>query len=225
MEFKGFDRDIVTFFEELAANNEREWFLANRERYDNSVMNPSRSFVSSMGPRLQEIAPDIVAVPLVNKALFRLNRDVRFSRDKSPYKTHMGIFMWQGNRKRMENPGYYFHLEPEMYMVGVGLYMFSKELMERYREAVDDDKLGPELEKAVDLVRSRGYSVGDKNYKRVPRGYDKDHPRAELLMYGGLTAIEQGAIPDWVFGEEIIDQLMRRFEEMSPIQEWLIKAL
>jgi uncharacterized protein (TIGR02453 family) len=225
MTFKGFPKDAVHFFEDLGRNNDKEWFRENKERYDSSVLVPSKEFVISMGERLKEIAPDIVAIPQVNKSLFRLNRDTRFSPDKTPYKTHLGILLWQGSRKRMENPGYYFHIEPGKIIIGAGLYMFPKEIMEKYREAVIDDKLGPELEKIVSDLESKGYTVGEKKYKRVPRGFPQDHPRAELLKFGGMAAVEEGSMPEWVFDERITDELMRRFDDMRPIQEWMLKVL
>jgi uncharacterized protein (TIGR02453 family) len=225
MVFKGFPEDLVVFFEDLSRNNDKEWFNENRERYEASVLGPSKEFVIAMGERLREIAPDIVAIPKVNGSLFRLNRDTRFSPDKTPYKDHMGIIMWQGSRKRMENPGYYFHLEPGKLMVGAGLYMFPKDIMEMYRKAVIDDKLGRELEMAIVSVESKGYSVREKKYKRVPKDHPQDHERGELLKYGGMYAIEEGPIPGWVFEENILDELIRRFDDMRPIQEWMLKVL
>lgn len=225
MTFGGFPEDAVHFFEELSSNNNKEWFDRNRSRYERSVLVPSKDFVISMGERLREIAPDIVAVPKVNGSLFRLNRDTRFSPDKTPFKTHMGIIMWQGYRKRMENPGYYFHLEPGKYMVGAGLYMFPPDIMESYRKAVLDEELGPSLANAVETVEGRGYSVGEKKYKRVPIGFPKDHERAEFLKYGGMYTLEEGPIPSWIFDERILDELMKRFRAMSPVQEWMLKVL
>jgi len=220
-----FSPDVVDFFQDLSMNNSREWFLENKKFYEASVLEPSKRFVISMGERLKEIAPDIVAIPQVNRSLFRLNRDIRFSPNKTPYKTHLGIIMWQGAGKRMENPGYYFHLEPDRYMIGAGLYMFPKDIMEIYRKAVMDEKLGPELETIVSIVEEKGYVIGEKKYKRVPRGFPPDHERAELLKYGGMFALEEGPIPKWVFNGDITDELMKRWKEMKPVQEWVLKIL
>lgn len=220
-----FTKDTVGFFEDLSMNNSREWFLENKKRYESSVLNPSKKFVVEMGVRLREIAPDIIAIPQVNKSLFRLNRDTRFSPDKTPYKTHLGIIMWQGASKRMENPGYYFHIEPGKYMLGAGLYLFPKEIMELYRKAVIDDRFGPELEKVIEEVEKKGYTVGRKRYKRVPKDYPRDHDRAELLKYDGMFAIEEGPLQDWIFTENLTDEVMKRFTDMKPVQEWMLKVL
>ncbi|MGA1848788.1 MAG: DUF2461 domain-containing protein, partial [Thermoplasmatota archaeon] len=164
-------------------------------------------------------------VPQVNKSLFRLNRDVRFSKDKSPYKTQLGIYMWQGTLSRMENPGFYFHIEPGKYMAAVGMYMFPPDFVEVYRKGVDDDKLGPELEKAVEAVRGRGYHVGDEKFKRVPRGYPQNHERADLLKHGGLYAMDEGPVPEWIFSGEILDKLMERYRAMLPVHLWVLKLI
>jgi len=220
-----FTRDVVNFFRDLSMNNTREWFHDNKERYEASVLEPSKRFVVAMGERLGEIAPDVIAVPRVNRSLFRLNRDVRFSRDKSPYKTQLGIYMWQGTGPRMENPGFYFHIEPGKYMAAVGMYMFPPDLVEVYRKGVDDDNLGPELVKAVDTVEKRGYHVGDKKFKRVPGGYPQDHERAEFLKYGGLYAMDEGPVSDWVFTDKILEELMERYEAMLPVHQWVLKLI
>lgn len=90
-QFNGFPRQYFTFFNQLKKNNSKEWFEKHRSEYDDSVMHPAREFVIAMGNKLRKIAPEVNAIPKINKSLFKINRDVRFSKDKSPYKTYMGI--------------------------------------------------------------------------------------------------------------------------------------
>ncbi|MBW1712100.1 MAG: DUF2461 domain-containing protein [Deltaproteobacteria bacterium] len=130
MGFGGFPRECLEFYQDLASNNNRQWFADNKDRFDETVMEPARQFVVDMGRRLAPVFPGIVAQPKVNKSIFRINRDTRFSRDKSPYKTHLGLWFWQGPGKRMESSGFYFHLEPGRLMLGAGLYKFPKHLLE-----------------------------------------------------------------------------------------------
>jgi uncharacterized protein (DUF2461 family) len=125
----------------------------------------------------------------------------------------------------MENPGFYFHMEPGKYMAGVGIYMFTPEFMEIFRKAVIDDVLGPDLVKAVEMVNKRGYHVGDKKFKRVPRGFPREHERAEFLKFGGLYAMDEGQVPDWIFTERILDELMERYRVMLPIQKWVLHLI
>jgi len=94
------------FFHRLTVNNSKEWFQEHREEYDNSILEPSRHFVMAMGERFIELSSGIVADPRVNRSLFRINRDTRFSKDKSPYKNHLGILFWEGERPKMENSGF-----------------------------------------------------------------------------------------------------------------------
>ncbi|MGA1821875.1 MAG: DUF2461 domain-containing protein [Thermoplasmatota archaeon] len=225
MTFTGFPKDMISFFSELRENNEKEWFDENRDRYERSVMTPSKEFVISMGDRIREIVPGINAIPRVNKSLFRINRDVRFSPDKSPYKTNIGIWFWEGEGKRMDNSGFYFHLDPDSLMLGVGVYMFPKEMMEKYRLAVIDDDLGEKLASAVETVGSLGYEIGEIGYKKVPRGFPPDHPRAELLRFKGLTAIEKTPHPPDLHSEKILDYSMKRFRDMMPIHERLVEMI
>jgi len=224
-EFDGFQKETVLFFEELKKNNTRQWFEESKQDYEDYVKQPSIDFVLAMGDRLRTIAPGINAVPKVNQSLFRLNRDTRFSKDKSPYKTNLGIWFWDGRGKRMESSGFYFHLEDDRLVLGCGLYIFTKELLERYREAVVDEKHGPGLRKAVEAVSKRGYYVRGSHYKRVPRGYDPSHKNAEFLLYNGLHAGIETKIPREFYSKALIEYSLTHFKGMRPLHEWLNEAV
>ena len=147
--FQGFPKELITFFANLKQNNSKDWFKKNRKDYEQFVMHPAREYVEEMGEKLRKIAPGVHAIPKINKSLFKINRDVRFSNDKSPYKTYMGIWLWDGDRKRMDCSGFYLHVENNMVMIGVGIKMFPKPLLDLYRRAVVDKKLGAELKKML----------------------------------------------------------------------------
>jgi len=223
--FEGFPKELIAFFENLKQNNSKDWFEKNRKDYERFVMHPAREFVEEMGERLRDIAPAVHAIPKINKSLFKINRDVRFSKDKSPYKTYMGIWLWDGDRKRMECSGFYLHVENNMVMIGVGIKMFSKPLLDRYRRAVVDKNLGAELKKAVKKASDKGNVVNGKHYKKVPRGYDADHPNAEFLLYNGLTARIEEKIPKAFFSDAIIDYAYSHYRNMLPLHQWLKKVL
>ena len=133
--FEGFSSKTVKFFKELARHNSKALFEEHKPSYDSEVLSPSREFVLAMGERLKKIAPLVNADPKVNKSLFRIYRDVRFSKDKSPYKTHMGLWFWEGPGPRMECSGFYFQMEPPKVMLGVGIYCLPKFLLAPYRQA------------------------------------------------------------------------------------------
>ena len=223
--FRGFPKELIMFFENLKKNNSKDWFEKNRKDYEQFVMHPAREFVEEMGERLRDIAPAIHAIPKINKSLFKINRDVRFSKDKSPYKTFMGIWLWDGDRKRMECSGFYLHVENNMVMIGVGIKMFPKPLLDIYRRAVVDKKSGTELRRIVKKVSDKGYLVDGKHYKKVPQGYDAEHPNAEFLLYDGLTARIEETIPKAFFSDAIIDYAYSHYRIMLPIHQWLKKVL
>ena len=181
--FSGFPREYFSFFNQLKKNNSKEWFEKHRGDYDEFVLHPAREFVIEMGKKLRKIAPGVNAIPKINQSLFKINRDVRFSKDKSPYKTYMGIWLWEGGRKRMESSGFYLHVENKNLLIGVGIKMFPKPLIDLYRKAVVDKKQGAALKSAVNKVTAKGCLIDGKHYKKIPRGYDAEQPNAEYLLY------------------------------------------
>ncbi|GAG91663.1 unnamed protein product, partial [marine sediment metagenome] len=187
LRFEGFSKQTINFFKDLKNNNSKQWFEKNREIFDNHVMLDSQLFVTAMGQKLEKIAPEIVAIPKTDKSIFRIHRDVRFSKDKSPYKTHLGMLFWEGPFKKMENPGFYFHIEPSKLFLAVGMHMMPKNILQMYRESVVHKLHGPALLMAIKNVeKSDDYKLGWKKYKQTPRGFDDTHPNAEYLLYGGI---------------------------------------
>lgn len=224
--FGGFPKECVKFYRELSSNNTKEWFDAHKPDFEKYILSPSRDFVLHMGERLATITPGIVADPRVNRSIFRPYRDTRFSKDKTPYKTHLGIFMWVGPLAKMDCPGYYFHIEPPILMLGVGNHCFSRPLLEMYRDAAVDPEQGPALREALEVIRARGdYEIGIKHYKQIPRGYDKNHPNADLLLFNGLTAAFSVPIPQELYSAAIEDFAFEKFQDMSPLVNWLLHMI
>jgi len=223
--FNGFSKELPKYYQHLKKNNSKQWFEKHHNEYEEFMLVPAREFVVEMGERLRKIAPGINAVPKINQSLFKINRDVRFSKDKSPYKTNMGIWFWEGRRKRMECSGFYFQLEDRKLLFGTGFYMFPKNLLTLYRNAVVDKKLGLELTKAVKKVSGKGYQVNGKYYKRVPQGYDADHPNAEFLLYNGLHAMVEEKIPQAFYSQALIDYAFAHYKNMLPLHRWLLNVM
>ena len=224
--FKGFSKDTLQFYKDLAKNNNRPWFEKNRTIFDKQVMVEASTFIVEMGRRLESIAPNIIAVPKTDQSIFRIYRDTRFSKDKRPYKTHMAIFLWEGPYKKLENSGFYFHLEPDKLFLGVGLYLFPNHLLKNYRDAVVHKQYGKSLAQAIEQVKKKKeYVLGWKQYKKVPRGYDPDHENAELLIYGGLGFSFESKIPQEIFSAAALDYCYKKFKDMSPIHVWLREML
>lgn len=220
-EFNGFYRETVFFFKELKEHNNKQWFDQNRDLYEDFVLGPAKSFIVEMGTRLREISSDIVGDPRTNKSLFRINRDVRFSKDKSPYKTHMGIIFWDGILPRMESSVFYFHLESSHMMLGTGMYKFTKPQLEEYRNSVIHPEYGKKLADIFRNISKKGYEFGGKNYKKTPRGFDPEHRNADFFLYDGIHVGKSFKIPAEFYSKEFLDFCFIPFREMLPVQQWL----
>jgi len=130
--------------------------------------------------------------------------------------------MWQGEGAKFDSSGYYFHPEPSSIMLGAGLHTFSKNLLGAYREAMVDPVTGPAIVEAVQEVSVRGgYQLGGEHYNRAPRGYDLDHPHAELLRYNGLTEGRELQISEDFYSAAFLDYSYHKYDEMYIILHWL----
>ena len=225
--FTGFPKEGLHFLEELAANNNKAWFDAHKKDYIKLVRDPAVELVVALGERLQSISPHIIYDPRTNGSgsLLRVNRDVRFSEDKSPYKTKVAMMFWQGAGKKMEHPGFGMQIETTGAGLMAGQFNFSKPMLQAYREAVVDDTLGVALVEAVDSVCAAGdYEVKGEHYKRVPRGFSEEHERADWLRYAGLWASSPQIDVETLSSSEFVNVAFDHFRKMAPIQQWLVQV-
>lgn len=232
--FTGFPQAGLQFLHDLAAHNEREWFNARKPIYQEQVEAPALSLVVTLGERLRaEVAPGLTYDTRTNGAgsLMRIYRDTRFSPDKTPYKTHVDMWLWEGDApKKMQNPGFGVRVAVEAgalvsgLMVGLG--GFDKDALAAYREAVAGDDLGPALVEALDAVKAAGdYRIEGVHYKRVPRGYDAEHARADLLRYNGLHVYSPPLDPALLTSAAFVDAVVEHCAKMAPVHHWLVKML
>ncbi len=172
-----FSRDLFRFLAELRENNERDWFAANKERYEKQVRDPILRFISDVGKPLQKISPRFVADPRpTGGSLFRIYRDTRFSKDKSPYKIHMGIhFFHESTKKAPSVPGFYLHMQPNESFVAGGIWHPEPPALARLRDAI---VAGTPEWKAV-----KTWKVGNEggSLKGPPKGQPAEHPDLEAL--------------------------------------------
>ncbi len=184
-----FTKETFAFLRDLAENNDREWFQANRSRYEEVMLAPSVRFIMDFGRRLQRISPHFRADPRpVGGSLFRIYRDTRFSNDKSPYKTHIGIQFRHEKGKDVHAPGFYLHIEPGNCFGGLGLWHPDGKALrairqaivahpERWSRAIGDARFTKRLELAGDALT------------RPPRGFDPEHPLIEDLKRKDFIAV------------------------------------
>src|SRR5262245_50914302 len=183
--FKGFDRDAMQFWHELASEMNREWFAANKQRYQTVWVEPLLALLRQVA---RGLAATYKPFALAEPGVLRIYRDLRFSRDKAPYKTHIAGVIRLGGSKIAEagNAVLYLHLGLEEEYVGVGCYQFDERRMARWRRAVVGAR-GRDLLQLLARLRRKGYEPGPyEEFARVPKGFAPDHPRAELLKYKGL---------------------------------------
>jgi len=214
--FQGFSGKTLKFLRQLGRNNNRDWFQENRTTYDEELMEPAKAFVAAMGEKLPGISPDIRAEPKVNGSIRRINRDTRFSKDKTPYKTHLEFHFLQGEGK--ERPGYYLTIKADSLGIGAGMCCM-KPVLEQYREAVAGSQ-GKMLVSAVRRAEKAGYRTEGEQLKRVPRGYDADHERADLLRHTGLYVAKDVSIPEEFHSRSLVPLCIREFRKLANFVEW-----
>ena len=219
--FEGFSKDTVRFLAGLCRNNDKSWFDDHRDDYDAHFVAPAKAFVEAIAARLKKIDSSIQAVPKVNGSIMRINRDVRFSKDKSPYKDHLDLWFWSGNKKGWDTSGFFFRLTPARLMLGAGMHTFMPPVLARYRKAVIDQRRGTAIAKVVAKLCDAGFDVGGETYKKTPRGIDGGHPRASLLKHSGLYGGSEGKHPKELGSAALVDFVLKRYAAMAPLHEWL----
>jgi uncharacterized protein (TIGR02453 family) len=173
--YVGFEARTVRFLEQLRDNNNREWFAANKRRYEEDVLDVALRFIISMQDPLQDIAPRFTAVPTrVGGSLMRVYRDTRFSKSKLPYKTNIGIQFRHEQARDVHSPGYYLHVAPDEVFVGVGMWRPDPDSLRCIRERI---AVRPaEWRQAIaDPTFTRQFALAGESLTRPPRGFDKDH--------------------------------------------------
>ena len=228
MTFSGFPAAGIQFLSDLAENNNKEWFEANKKIYKQELEAPAITFVMALGERLRSTFPNLRADPRTNGggSLMSIYRDVRFSKDKTPYKTNVSALLWEGEGKKNLNPAMGFQLTAHSMGLMTGMHGLQKEHLAKFREAIADDELGSEAEAVVNAIKGMSdYRVGGAHYKKVPRGYDADHPRADLLKYAALYAYPPEVSIADVQTPAVMDICVGHFEALAPLHRWLVKAL
>jgi uncharacterized protein (TIGR02453 family) len=183
-----FTADLFAFLKDLKRHNDRAWFAKNKERYQDSVQEPALEFVRAFAPDLARVSPQFVADDRpVGGSLFRIYRDVRFSKDKSPYKTHVGISFRHRNGKDVHTPGYYLHLEPGQMFTAAGIWHPDRETLQRIRSAIVDKPQDWKKATTAKAFTAKFRLSGDV-LKRAPAGYDPDHLLIEDLKWKDYVA-------------------------------------
>lgn len=215
-DFNGFPRDAARFLTELSVHNDRAWFEANRRRYDDGLVEPARALVDALGPRLQAISPSVRYESKVNRSLFRIQRDTRFSADKRPYKEHLDVMFWCGDEHR-NAAGYFLRITGAELVIGAGRHVMSPEQIARWRELVLDERGGAFIDAAAASARAAGFAISEPGYKRVPAGLPADHPRAGWLRQKDFNAFLRGPHPEELGQSAFVDWCAERLVHLAPV--------
>lgn len=200
MGFEGWPDAALDFFLGLEADNSKPYWTAHKDIYDRDVLAPMQALVEELAPEFGE------------GKIFRPYRDVRFSADKSPYKTHIGAVIGTG----------YIQLSAEGLATGDGMYGMSPGQLDRYRRAVASDRTGPELQQVIAGIEEQGIGVSGRDVlKTAPRGYPADHPRIGLLRYKGVVAWNQWPVEPWLETAAARDRVAGFLRTTRPLSQWL----
>lgn len=220
-----FTPDLFTFLEELQRNNNREWFAVNKDRYEQVARGPMLRFIEDAGPVLGKIAPRVLADPRpVGGSMFRIYRDVRFSSDKSPYKTAVSAhFRHESRRKDISAPGFYLHLEPNQVFMGGGLYHPDRDMLQGVRLAIAENPRGWNRATSGKAFRDRCTLWGEK-LTRPPQGFDPRHPCIEDLKRKDFV-IMSGVSEEDVCAPGFMDGFAEMCRAASPMVSFVAKAI
>ncbi len=216
-----FTQDYLNFFAELSQNNHKDWFDENRKRYKSSVKDPFSNFVAALIDKVMAIDPTIALTP--KDAIFRINRDIRFAKDKTPYKTNNSAIISRGGRKDKSTPGLYFELSHECVRVYGGVYMCERNLLHRIREEIAKDATG--LHKALNdkgFKKVYGELHGEKN-KVIPKEF-KEIGASEPLIYNKQFYYFTEMSADNILADDLDEKIIACYRAATPVREFLLRA-
>lgn len=225
-DFTGFPPETFAFLTGLAAHNEKDWFEDHRADYQAHVLDPSLAFIAAMGAPLARIDPAYQAVPKLNGSFRRLNRDVRFSKDKTPYDPRIHLVFWLGDHPN-RSPGIHLVLHADGLGFGAGAWAWPPEVLQTFRAAMDETDARETLIKAIGTAAEVGATLTEPALKKVPKGWAPDHPAADLLRRKGLVVRtrERLPYPPEVGGPEFVSSCESLCRGLHPINNWLIDKL
>lgn len=204
MTFTGFPVEALDFYDDLESDNTKSFWAAHKQVYDEAVRGPMLAAAT-------ELESEFGAAKV-----FRPYRDVRFARDKTPYKDHQGLFVPRG-----PSTGWYLEIAAPGVRVGVGFYEASSARLARIREAIDDERRGGDLERIVADLQAKGWTLGGDILKTAPRGYSADHPRIALLRHRSMTFGKSYGYAPVIHTPQVLDLVRADWREATPFLQWV----
>ena len=223
-QFEGFGPGFFEFFTELKANNNRAWFEKNKPRYMEHVVTPMCAFISALAPRIQRISEHYRADPRPNGgSMFRIYRDTRFSKDKTPYKTHAACHFRHRAGRDAHAPGFYAHFETDRLLLGGGIWRPPGPALNRIREYIVDNPAEWGRIVSAQSIRQRGGIQGD-SLVRAPRGFDPDHRHIADLKRKSLYLMSEGD-PALMRSPGLVNEAAAAFRAAARLNRFICEAL
>lgn len=217
------DKRLFNFLNELKQNNNREWFAQNKQRYENDVVNPLFDFIIEIEPMLHNISPNYEAIPKkTGGSMFRIYRDVRFSKDKTPYKTHAACQFRHRSGKAL--PEFYLHLDTREILLGGGLWMPSPEILFKIR-----DRIRQKPQEWGKIINDKGIQqyfegISHHSLSRPPKGFEKDLQFIDAIKCKSFFALSRQPV-EFVYDEHFTKNVADIFKASTPLMEFMCKAI
>lgn len=220
--FTGFSQETFSFLSDLKENNKRSWFEANRDRYEAHWKAPALAFIDAVRPAMAALEPALKAEAKINGSLRRINRDVRFSADKSPYEPMLHLIFWPGEHPN-QGAGFHFVLDADGVGYGAGRWGFDGPLLARYRERLIKPSDRDALLAALGQAASVGCHLDEPHLKKLPKGFDSAPEWDYLLRYKGIVVrtMDGRMMPGWIGTGQAVDEILARARTLMPLVAWL----
>lgn len=219
-----FSTDTIKFLKQLKKNNNRDWFNQNKDRYETYVREPSLEFIESMAEPLKKVSEHFLAVPKkMGGSLMRVYRDIRFSKDKTPYKTNIGIHFRHEFGKNVHAPGYYLHIAPNETFLGLGIWHPDAEALKKIRSYIQEEPT--RWKRAINSKAFKEtFELAGESLKKAPFGIEKDHPMIHDLKrkdFIGVTSLDDEAI----LSSDLLKTVIEHFKKGNNLMRFLCDAL
>jgi len=221
MQFNGFTKEGTAFLKTLEKNNSKVWFENNRHLWEKHILTINKAFIEDMGETLQILVPTIKALPKVSGSLFKIYRDVRFSKDKTAMKDKIGLLFWQGLGHRMQSSSFYMHYTKEHYFIAAGIRSFKNPLLKTYRNYIKNEKNRESLHLILEKLDQKGYKFTHPKYKRVPKDFTGNESHLYLTKFDSLFAYIEYDLDDVFYSVELLDRLFTIYSDMLELQQWV----
>jgi len=228
--FDGFSRDLPEFLADLEANNTKLWFDAHRADYEALYLEPAKQFVAAMTGPLAKVTPRARAEPRVNGSIMRINKDVRFSKDKTPYKPHLSLVFPVADVFDRKAPAFWFRLSASQLHLGCGMMDFGKTGLKTYRDTIADPKGARAFALVIDkAAKAGGWERSTPHYKTVPRDYPQVKEaggiQADLIRHSGFHLGVSFPHPAELFSPRAPQYVCSMFKAVAPVTKWLVETV